>query len=332
LKDIYIFIELFRAFGSDTGGSVRLPASYCGIVGFKPTWGLLSRHGLVSYAPSLDTVGFMTRCVDDAVTCLEGLLAPAQRTKWNNDPTLTEMKENELSAFEPLPLEGLTIGVLQEWIDALSGVSGHVLDRVLNKLDDSGARMKLIRIPELTGTECLDRYYDIACMEASSTLARYIKSFSTRTQGEEYLVEDGDFSLGVRTFQEENFGSEVFRRIQLGRSLLMHPEGAHLKQSQEYRNSLRRSFDRAFNVECCDVIIGPTAFSTAPSTDLKLEEEKQDDLFTVPASLAGLPSVSLPLHPIRVGTEGVIGTQLMAARLDDRLLLRVAREIEQLFK
>lgn len=328
-----ICLIFFRAIGSDTGGSVRLPASYSGIVGYKPTWGFLSRYGKVSYAPSLDTVGLMTRSVGDAVICLEGLLK--YRNNWK-DPTLIKMNENELDSFEPLPLEGITIGVLKEWIEALRGVQGHPLSLILDTLENkSGARLKLVSVPELKGQECLERYYEIACMEASSTLARFTGNFFERRYSDlstGYVIEL-PFEERLRKYQEENFGAEVVRRIERGRNLLKDP--ACLGGTENYRMRLKKSFDKLFKEECCDVLIGPTAFSTAPKLfgDKLLESvEKDDDIFTVPANLAGVPAISLPLHGLSSGTTGVIGTQLIAAHCDDRLLLRIARELESLFK
>lgn len=316
---------------------MRLPASYTGIVGYKPTWGFLSRYGKVSYAPSLDTVGLMTRSVGDTVTCLEGLLK--YRRDWR-DPTLIKMKENELNSSEPLPLEGVTIGVLDEWLKALTGVQGHPLSSILDKLaNHSGARLKLVRVPELQGEECLERYYEIACMEASSTLSRYTGSFFERQSQNSNLsagfVIELPYEERIRKYQEEKFGAEVFRRIERGRNLLKDPDGKYLRATEDYRMKLKKSFDKLFQEECCDILIGPTAFSTAPKLfgeKLSENEEKDDDLFTVPANLTGLPAISLPLHGISSGTTGVIGTQLIAAHCDDRLLLRIARELESLFK
>ena len=325
---VRLFFYHFRAFGSDTGGSVRLPASYTGTVGYKPTWGLLSRYGLVSYAPSLDTVGLMGRSMGDIITCFEGL--NGFRGQWR-DQTLIKMHENERSAFEPLPLEGITIGVLAEWLEDLQGVRDHPLEGILDTLGSkSGARLKLVRIPELRGRECLDRYYEIACMEASSSLARYTGNFLKRPgDGAAYALAGwkSDYAGKVRKLQAEQFGAEVFARIERGRGLLADSE--NLRRTEIYRERLRQSFDKVFKEDCCDVLIGPTAFSTAPAlTETDARDEKEDDLFTVPANLAGLPAVSLPLHGLSRGNFGVIGTQLMAAHLDDRLLLRVARALE----
>lgn len=326
--------------GSDTGGSVRLPASYTGTVGYKPTWGLLSRYGLVSYAPSLDTVGLMARSVADVVVCLEGLLQEGQRDRWQ-DSTLIKLKTNELDAKEPMPLEGVAIGVLEEWIEALRGIPDHPLESILNELENcSGARLKLVSIPELKGSECLEIYYQVACMEASSTLARYTGNFfekhehfsSDQSAGYEIKSTDSvDYRSKVQKYQEEFLGLEVQKRIERGKKLLSHTEGKFLLGTEVYRKRLKQSFEKLFKEECCDVLIGPTAFSTAPKLSDGLTREKDDDLFTVPANLAGLPAISLPLHPIKSGTDGVIGTQLIAAQGDDRLLLRISRELESFY-
>lgn len=305
-----------------------MPASYTGTVGYKPTWGLISRYGLVSYAPSLDTVGVMARSVGDLITCFEGL--NGKRSEWR-DPTLIKVRTNELSAVEPLPLEGVRIGVLAEWLDDLCGISDHPLEKILSVLErKSGARMKLVSIPELRGKECLARYYEIACVEASSTLSRYTGNFLNRADhGTAYRIDAPNMA---RAYQEEHFGSEVCRRIERGRLLLGDSET--LGRTANYRDALQKGFDKVFKEECCDVLIGPTAFSPAPTLrsagSHSEKDEKEDDLFTVPANLAGLPAISLPLHGLSAGTAGVIGTQLMAAHLDDRLLLRIARELEAL--
>lgn len=277
----------------------------------------------------------MTRSVEDAVNCFEGLINV--RKDWR-DPTLIEMKENELKANEALPLEGVTIGIIEEWLDNLRGTQRHPLSSILDTLDNkSGARLKLVNVPELRGEECLGRYYEIACMEAASTLSRYTGNFFERHNSDlsaGYVI-DLPYDERLRKYQEEMFGGEVFRRIERGRALLKDPEGKYLSRTEDYRKKLKTSFDKLFKEECCDVLIGPSAFSTAPNlfgNKLSETDEKEDDLFTVPANLAGLPAISLPLHSISSGTLGVIGTQLLAAHCDDRLLLRIARELESLFK
>lgn len=316
---------------------MRLPASYTGTVGYKPTWGLLSRYGLVSYAPSLDTVGLMARSVEDVAICLEELFRTEERCKWK-DPTLINLKPNELDMKESLPLEGVTIGIVEEWIQDLRGITGHPLDVILSELDKSGARFKLVNVPELNGEECLERYYEVACMEASSSLARYTGIFfenaKTDTGYEIRLNGSLSYNEKIQKYQDEFLGLEVQKRIERGRRLLSDSEGKYLKRTEGYRSSLKSSFEKLFKVECCDVLIGPTAFSTAPILSggkVKSAEEKEDDLFTVPANLAGLPAISLPLHGISNGTDGVIGTQLMASHGDDRLLLRISREIESFY-
>ena len=163
----------------------------------------------------------MARSAGDVITCFEGLNGLSG--KWR-DPTLINMKENDLNAAEPLPLEGVTIGVLEEWLENLRGIPDHPFERILDAIENkTGARLKLVSIPELNGTECLEIYYEIACMEASSTLARYTGSFLERARkGDAYVIEDSkdEYSEMVRKYQEEHFGSEVFRRIERGRGLL----------------------------------------------------------------------------------------------------------------
>lgn len=277
----------------------------------------------------------MTRSVEDAVVCFEGLMD--MRKDWR-DPTLIKMKEGELKADEALPLEGVTIGIIEEWLDNLRGTQGHPFSLILDTLENkSGVRLKLVNVPELSDEECLERYYEIACMEAASTLSRYTGNFFERPKSDlsaGYVI-DLPYEEGLRNYQEEMLGSEVFRRIERGRALLKDPEGKYLKRTEDYRKKLKKSFDKLFKEECCDVLIGPSAFSTAPNLfgdKLSETDEKEDDLFTVPANLAGLPAISLPLHSISSGTLGVIGTQLLAAHCDDRILLRIARELEYLFK
>ena len=382
--------------GSDTGGSVRLPASYCGLVGYKPTWGLISRLGLVSYAPSLDTVGLMTRSVDDLITCLEGggLFKPDLRSKWK-DPTLIDFRGllNERPGLVQLPLEGLRIGVVEEWLEALSvffnknnfydgpnninHIHRHPLEKVLNLLQIKGARLQLVKIPELkNGTNCINRYHELVSMQASSTLARFFGIFTgERNQNNEmFSVKNSNFidcnnhkSFNfpemVKKYQEEMFGAEVSKRIQRGKKLLMSSSASALSEIDDFCTGLKGSFDEIFRGECCDVIIGPTAFSSAPSIEndivcdydsdivcdydsdivcdydincnnsdiINCNNSVNDDWFTIPANLTGLPAISLPLHTITKGTTGVIGTQLMAQRGHDRLLLRVARELERVF-
>lgn len=401
--------------GSDTGGSVRLPASYCGLVGYKPTWGLISRLGLVSYAPSLDTVGLMTRSVDDLITCLEGgLLKTELRSKWK-DVTLFDFRgKNERSGYVPLPLEGLRIGIVEEWLEALSVIVykdtgsyndnhinnntndhtnnntnnitndhtnnitndhtidhtndhtitiDHPLEKVLNLLKRKGARLQLVKIPELkNGLTCINHYHEIVSMQASSTLSRFFGIFSDGWRERERDRDNVMFSIKnlnfiddcnrendsfnfpemVQKYQEEMFGAEVSKRIQRGKKLLMSSSSSSsLLKLDDFCAKLKGSFDEIFRGECCDVIIGPTAFSSAPSLSINDTESVNDinttasvttdDWFTVPANLTGLPAISLPLHAIGNGTAGVIGTQLMAQWGHDRLLLRVARELERVF-
>lgn len=339
-------LNSFRAIGSDTGGSVRLPASYTGTVGFKPTWGVFSRHGLVSYAPSMDTIGLMARSVGDISTAFEALIS--QKDCWQ-DPTLRALPPHEKLASEQLPLEGVRFGLVSEWMRNVEPSS--FLFKILDFLDRNGARIETFSIPELNGDECLKHYYNNACIEASSTLARYSGLFFGNKQGDNTSTSasmsksiDGNnrnnrnfhwnvnnlFEAHIQQYQSEMFNEKVVDRIRKGRNLLTQSNGNILEEIERYRDNLRASFRKAFNSECFDVIIGPTAASEAPT--LNTPENEHEDIFTVPANLAGLPAISIPLHSISSGTSGVISTQLIAADGHDRLLLRIAQEMEKTFR
>lgn len=318
-----------RGIGSDTGGSVRLPASYCGIVGFKPSWGVLSRYGLVSYAPSLDTVGILSRSVQDCIDVFEVI----RRKQPGRDPTVVaSLKEEARSTAEQLPLEGLLIGVPEGWLRKLP--SEHPLSQVLDHLDNQNARLVLIKSEQLEDQQqqqdILETYYKTASMEASSTLARYTGMF---WNGRFVLnqQEAQSFSQHVARHQEDRFSAEVLRRVQEGRKYLSDP----VVVDAAFRNRQRIKEAYALAFRDCDLIVGPTALDSAPTLqeDSAADQERPGDVFTVAANLADLPAISLPLHHhcSEKEAKGVIGTQIIAPNRNDLFLLRAARSLEESF-
>ena len=311
---------LLSAIGSDTGGSVRLPASYCGVVGFKPSWGVLSRYGLVSYAPSLDTIGLMAKNVQDCIEAFECL----RNGLINRDETKRPLPTS-LSTTGQLPLEGLLIGVPEDWLSRLD--SSHPIGQVLDFLDRQNCRLFAVKNDELSRLSelVLEKYYQIACMEASSTLARYTGLFfGGNNDGKVTSKQASSFPDYVKEYRQQYMSSEVIDRIRFGRSLL--EDVSLVKSVTVFRSELKDAFKQVFRD--CDLIIGPTAFNQAPLLSEGTNNEKSDDFFTVFANLAELPAISLPLSP---KDAPIIGTQLMAPARDDLFLLRAARSLEESF-
>ncbi len=298
------------ALGSDTGGSIRQPAALCGVVGLKPTYGRVSRLGLVAFASSLDQIGPLTRSVRDAALVLERIAG--------HDPG------DATSLPEPVPryrgaldgrVAGLRLGVVRECFEG-EGADPELLSRTsdaIGVLEARGAKRVEIALPHLGYG--IAAYYLICTAEASSNLSRYdgVK-FGRR-------VESDDLREMYRRTRSEGFGPEVKRRILLGTFVLSAGYyDAYYRKAQQVRTLIRRDFARAF--EECDVIAMPTT----PSTAWRLGERVADplamylsDVFTVPVNLAGLPALQVPC-----GFKGglPIGLQLIGRPLDEATLLR----------
>jgi aspartyl-tRNA(Asn)/glutamyl-tRNA(Gln) amidotransferase subunit A len=305
---------------------MRLPASYTGIVGFKPSWGVLSRWGLVSYAPALDVIGLMARSVTDVTEAFEALLAEGSFCKDSTTTTLPLLEKG--ASHEPFPVEGLIAGIPREWAAGITDeAAGRVFGDVVSRLETLGVRLKEISVPGLSSA--LELYSDFACVQASSTLARYNGVFfgGKDTQPPMWVEteENATFPAHVADYQGRHFGPEVLARIRKGRSLL--EMRGRFERIQEGIDSLKGQFARVFSAECCDLVLSPTAFGIAPL--LGSRSHPQEDFFTVAANLANLPAVSLPLHPPLLGS--FIGTQLLAPPREDRFLLRVALDLERAF-
>ncbi len=301
------------ALGSDTGGSIRQPAACCGVVGIKPTYGRVSRWGLVAFASSLDQVGVFARGADDAALVLEQIAGHDPR-----DSTSLPEPAPRLAAALDGDVAGLVIGLPREYF-VEAGVDPGVLGAVreaIAELERAGAKLVEVSLPH---TEyAVATYYLIATAEASSNLARY----DGVRYGHRARVAK-DLGEMYRRTRSEGFGAEVKRRIVLGTFVLSAGYyDAYYRKAQQVRTLLRRDFDAAFRG--CDVIATPTM----PEVAFRLGERTADplrmylsDVYTVSANLAGLPGVSLPC-----GLAGglPVGLQLLAPPLEEALLLRVA--------
>jgi aspartyl-tRNA(Asn)/glutamyl-tRNA(Gln) amidotransferase subunit A len=301
------------ALGTDTGGSIRQPASFCGVVGVKPTYGRVSRWGLVAFASSLDQVGVLARSAAEAALALEVLCGHDARDSTSLPepaPRLVDSLSGDVS--------GLVIGLPREYF-ATEGADPDVLDAVRNAvsvLEAAGAKVREVSLPHTRYAVAV--YYLIATAEASSNLARYDGvRYGHRAAGVKSLTE-----MYLRT-RSEGFGAEVKRRIVLGSYVLSAGYyDAYYRKAQQVRTLLRRDFEAAFRG--CDVIATPTcpevAFAIGAKTDDPLRMYLSD-VYTVSASLAGLPGASIPCGSLR-GLP--IGLQLLAPALDEATLLRVA--------
>jgi len=305
--------------GSDTGGSIRQPASFCGVVGLKPTYGRVSRWGLVAFASSLDQVGPFAGSVADVAELLQVIAGPDPR-----DSTCLDAAVPDFSAGLNQSIKGLKVGVIKECFDA-EGLDPEVKASVqasAAQLEALGAELVEVSCPRFN--DGIATYYVIAPSEASANLARY--------DGVKYgfRAEDAE-SLAAMTARSraEGFGAEVQRRILIGTyALSAGYVDAYYKKAQQVRTLIRRDFDAAF--QSVDVLLTPTA----PSTAFKAGAHADDplamylaDLLTIPVNLAGLPAISVPCGFSAAGLP--IGMQLIGNVLDEPRLLQVAHQYEQ---
>ena len=306
------------ATGTDTGGSIRQPASFCGITGIKPTFGRASRYGMIAYASSLDQAGPMARSAEDCALLLSAMCGP----DLDRDSTSLDVPAENFSAKLGENLKGLRIGVPKEFFgDGLATDVRTAIDSALKTLEAQGAKLMPITLPR---TElAIPVYYIIAPAEASSNLSRFdgVK-FGHRTKDYTDLV-----SMYKKS-RAEGFGEEVKRRIMTGAYVLSHGYyDAYYLQAQKIRRMIADDFQRAF--ADCDVIAGPVA----PTVAWKLGNNASDpladylaDIFTLPASLAGLPCMSVP---VGVGESNMpVGMQLIGNYLQEAKLLNVAHQYQ----
>lgn len=309
----------FMATGTDTGGSIRQPAAFTGIVGIKPTYGRCSRWGIVAFASSLDQAGPMTRTVRDAAISLRAMAGHDPK-----DSTSAIQTVPDFEAVVGQGVKGLRVGLPKEYsIEGLNPEIGHAWQKGVEILKAAGAQIVNISLPHTQSA--LPTYYILAPAEASSNLARYDGvRFGLR------VMEEGD-SLNdmYEKTRAAGFGAEVKRRILIGTYVLSAGYyDAYYKKAQRVRMLIAQDFKRAF--EICDVILTPTA----PSDAFAIGENQDDplamymnDVFTIPASLAGLPALALPIGLSNAGLP--LGLQLIGRAFDEETVFKAAEVIER---
>ncbi len=311
--------ECVAALGSDTGGSIRQPAAFCGVVGLKPTYGRVSRYGLVAFASSLDQIGPITKDVPDAAFLLGAIAGHDPMDSTSADLPVPDY----MKALKKKDLKKLKVGVPMEFFaEGLDPEVEQAVRAAINELQDLGGQIKEIQLPRTDAAVAV--YYVIATAEASSNLARYdgVK-FGLRAKETKDLLD-----LYMKT-RQEGFGPEVKRRIMLGTyALSAGYYDAYYLKAQKVRTLLSRDFEDAFKK--VDVIAAPTS----PTPAFKLGEKVNDplamylaDIYTVTANLAGVPGISIPCGENHEKLP--IGLQLFARHFDESTLLRVAHAYEQ---
>jgi aspartyl-tRNA(Asn)/glutamyl-tRNA(Gln) amidotransferase subunit A len=315
--------ECVGALGSDTGGSIRQPASFCGVVGLKPTYGRVSRWGLVAFASSLDQVGPFAGSVADAAELLQVIAGEDPR-----DATCLREPVPDYRAALEAPLRGVRVGLIRECLEE-KGLDPEVRAAVLAAAEQLAALgCELVEVSCPRFDDGIATYYVIAPSEASANLARYdgVK-YGFRASAEEPSAEN--LAAMTARSRARGFGDEVQRRILIGTyALSAGYVDAYYRKAQQVRTLIRRDFDRAF--EAVDVLLTPTS----PTTAFRAGSHSDDplamylaDLLTIPVNLAGLPAISLPCGFDREGLP--IGLQLIAGVLEEPRLLQVAHHYEQ---
>ncbi len=306
------------ATGTDTGGSVRQPAAMCGVTGIKPTYGRVSRHGMIAYASSLDQAGVIARSAEDCAVVLSAMAGFDRR-----DSTSAERADEDFARDLERPLDGLRVGVPREFFgDGLAPDVRAAVDAALARLRELGAVEVEISLPQ---TElAIPAYYVIAPAEASSNLSRFDGvRFGHRAAGYDDLRD-----MYCRT-RAEGFGAEVKRRILVGTYVLSHGYyDAYYLQAQKLRRLIADDFRRAF--ESVDVVAGPVAPTVAWDIGSIVDDPVSNylaDIYTLPASLAGLPGMSVPAGFGRGGRP--VGLQLIGRWFDEARLLGVAHRFQQ---
>lgn len=308
--------EVVAALGSDTGGSIRQPAAFNGIFGIKPTYGRVSRWGLIAFGSSLDQIGVMSKRVKDSAEVLNVIAGPDE-----HDATVSEKEVPDFTSFLGQDVKGLRVAVPKEYMDAVDGEMHDVIQKQIDVLKDAGAIINEVSLPHTKYV--VPTYYIVASSEASSNLQRYDGiRYGYRAKDTKNLLD-----VYVKS-RSEGFGEEVKRRIMLGSFALS--AGAYdefFKKAAQVRTLICRDFEKIFEEN--DVIVGPT--TTEPA--FGIGEEVSDpikmynnDLLTISANLAGIPVASVPAGLV----DGMpAGFQIMAKRFDEGNVFKVADFIER---
>jgi aspartyl-tRNA(Asn)/glutamyl-tRNA(Gln) amidotransferase subunit A len=310
--------ECIAALGSDTGGSIRQPAALCGVVGMKPTYGRVSRFGLVAFASSLDQIGPFTKDVEDCAILMNAIAGYDPR-----ESTSVPTEVPDYRTFLSRGIEDMTVGVPKEYF--IEGIDAEVLDtvrRAVSTLESLGARCREVSLPHTQ--YCVAVYYIVAPAEASSNLARYdgVKYGFRSPEGRDLL------EMYKKT-RSAGFGAEVKRRIMIGTYALSSGYyDAYYKKASQVRALIKGDFDRVF--QDCDVLLTPTT----PTAAFRIGEKTGDplqmylsDIFTISANLAGIPGIAVPCGYTRGGLP--IGCQFLAGHFEEGKLIRIAHAFEK---
>ena len=308
--------EVYISLGSDTGGSIRQPASFCGVVGLKPTYGRVSRFGLIAFASSLDQIGPLAKSVEDIALCMNVISGSD-----DYDATVSSLEVPDYTEFLNQDIKGMKIGVPKEYfIDGINPGVRKVVEESLDKFRELGAEIVEVSLPHTK--YAVPTYYVIAPAEASSNLARFDGvRYGYRSQDVKNV---DDLYINSRT---EGFGDEVKRRIMIGTYVLSAGfYDAYFKKAQKVRALIKEDFDKAF--ENVDVILTPVC----PNIAFKLDDKKSpielylEDIFTISANLAGIPGLSIPAGK----SEGMpVGIQLLGKAFGEKDLIKAGSAFEK---
>lgn len=322
--------EAILALGSDTGGSIRQPAAFCGVVGLKPTYGRISRYGLIAFASSLDQIGPITKDVRDSSIMMNVIAGfdEYDSTSVNIDiPDYTKSLVNDV--------KGLKVGIPKEYfIEGMDSEVRNIVEEALGKLEGLGANCKIVSLPHTD--YAVPVYYIIATAEAGSNLARFDGvQYGYRTEDRKQRIEDrkqrpeNRLTEMYKKTRGEGFGEEAKRRILLGTFVLSHGYyDAYYLRALKVRTLIKQDFDNVFNEFDC--IITPTS----PTPAFKIGEKAQDplsmylsDIYTISVNLAGIPAISVPCGFTKSGLP--VGLQISAKPFNEEMLFRVAHTYEQ---
>lgn len=310
--------ECIASLGSDTGGSIRQPAACCGVVGFKPTYGRVSRFGLVAFASSLDQIGPITKDVTDCAILMNSISGHDTNDSTSVNVTVPDYRKALIN-----DVKGMKLGIPKEYfVEGMDRDAERAVWEAIKHLEKCGASIKEVSLPH---TEyAVATYYIICTAEASSNLARYdgVK-YGHRAKGYDGLID-----MYAKT-RAEGFGPEVKRRIMLGTYVLSAGYyDAYYRKAQQVRTLIKGDFDRVFKE--CDALLTPTSPTPAFMIGEKVKDPLQmylSDILTIPVNLAGLPGISIPCGFSNGGLP--IGLQIIGKHFDEEIILRVAYSYEQ---